>query len=140
MNFRPIDLEKDYPTLEAWWKGHGSAPVPKYILPRGWIAEASGIQIAASFLYVAEGKIAVIEWTTTNPKCAMGPDLVNGVKGLYQHLEDHASANGCVAMISFVEPERSEERILKRMGYLHTPDSKPHRMLAKPVGGKVTCQ
>lgn len=125
--------------LESWWAGHGSLPVPRLILPRGWIAEENGVKIAASFLYVAEGKLAVIEWTTTNPECALSPALVAAVKGLYQHLEDAAQAEGCVAMISFVELDRSEERILKRMGYINTPDSKMHRMLTKPVGGKVPC-
>lgn len=139
IEFRPIELDRDYPTLEEWWKGHGVAPVPRYILPRGWIAFAAGVEIASSFLYVAEKKIAVIEWTTTNPRCALSRDLVEAVKGLYAKLEEVAQFEGCVGLISFVAPNTSEERIMIRMGFVCTPDSKMHRMFAKPVGGTLSC-
>lgn len=135
IEFRPISLDKDYPTLCDWWAGHNAASVHRYILPRGWIAHSAGVEIAASFLYVADGKIAVVEWTTTNPKCAASRDLVAAVKGLYAHLESVAKAEGCVAMLSFVEPNKSEERILIRMGYAYSPNDRMHRVVAKPIGG-----
>lgn len=136
IEFRPIDLDRDYPTLESWWKGHGTAAVHRFILPRGWLAFSAGVEIAASFLYVADGKIAVIEWTTTNPACAFSRGLVEAVKGLYAKLEEVAQSEGCVAMLSFVEPNKSEDRILRRMGYAYSPNDRMHRIVAKPIGGK----
>lgn len=133
ISFRPIDLDRDYPTLEAWWKGHNSLPAPKIILPDGWIAFAGGVEIAASFLYSHRGKIGVIEWTTTNPKCGFSRDLVEAVKGLYAKLEAVAAADGCVAVISFVKPKSSEERIMSRAGWVTSTEDCGHRLYAKPL-------
>ena len=132
MKFRPIDLERDYPTLEKWWLGHNALPVPRAILPRGWIAEEAGVEIAASFLYMDPGKIGVIEWTTTNPACAFSRDIVFAVKGLYAHLEEQAKSEGCIAIISFVKPKSSEERIMSKLGYATSQDC-GHRLFAKPL-------
>lgn len=148
ITFRPIDIENDYPTLEAWWFGHNSLPVPKLFLPRGWIAESCGIKMAASFLYMDPKLIGVIEWTTTNPRCALSRDLVEAVRGLYSKLEEEAKASGCLAIISFVKPKSSEERIMAKMGFATSADDTGHRMFAKPLvqqnwnvpeGGEVKC-
>lgn len=140
MRYIPIKLEQDYATLKAWWVGHDSLPIPESILPDGWFAEDGGELFAASFLYLDRGgKIAVIEWTTTNPEKSFSRKIVDAVKGLYAHLEWAAGELGCTAVISFVAPNTSEERIMTRLGFICTPDSKMHRMYAKPVGGKVTC-
>lgn len=132
--FRPIDLDRDYDTLLKWWKGHGVPHIPQVILPRGWMAHSAGVEIAASFLYIVESKLAMIEWTTTNPQMCTSRDLVAAVRGLYEHLEAAATAEKCLAMLSMVAPNTGEERIMTKMGY--TPQSsmeKLHRMFAKPI-------
>lgn len=133
IQFRPINLDTDYATLESWSKGHKSLPPPRAILPRGWIAEASGVPIAMSFLYMDPMLIGVIEWTTTNPACAFSRELVLAVKGLYSHLEQTAKDAGCVAVISFVKPRSSEERIMTKMGFATSADDTGHRLFAKPL-------
>lgn len=149
INFRPVEIEKDYPTLQQWWKGHNALEVPREILPRGWIAQEGSCELAASFLYVAEGKIAVIEWTTTNPKCSFSRDLIFAVKGLFSLLESVAREEGCAAVISFVKPNGSEQRIVSKMGYVTSTDDVGHRLYAKPLkneaawnppeGGVIQC-
>jgi hypothetical protein len=127
-------LASDYTTLEKWWRGHNAVPVHRAILPPdGWIAHACGVEIAASFLYVAVGRIAVIEFTTTNPQCALSRDLVEAVRGLYERLEIAAREAGCVAVISFVDPDSWERRTMAKMGYTTSADAKPHLMFAKPL-------
>ncbi len=135
ITFEPITLSRDSEVLESWWKGHKSPPVPQIILPRGWFAVGSGVRIAASFLYVAEKQIAVIEWTTTNPACAYSRDLVEAVKGLYDHLESVARGEGCMAVISFVRPGSWEERTMVKSGYTTSTDDTGHRLYAKPLIG-----
>ena len=138
VTFVPVDLDRDYPMFEKWWAGHKSLAVPKLILPRGWIAVGSGVPIAVSFLYVVEGKIAVIEWTTSNPQCAFSHELIYAVHGLYEYLEQKAAEEKCVAILSFVAPNSHADRIMQRMGYVCTPDSQPHKMVSKPVVPKET--
>ncbi len=140
IQFRPINLDSDYPVLLEWWKGHRALPVPKVILPDGWIASAAGVDIAASFLYFHRGKIGVIEWTTTNPRCAFSRDLVAAVKGLFTQLEDVAREAGCIAVISFVKPNGSEERIVRKSGYATSADDVGHRLYAKPLNAPAFAQ
>ena len=133
ISFRKVDLEKDYPTLLGWWKGHNALAVPSEILPDGWVASAAGIDVAASFLYFHAGKIGVIEWTTTNPKCAFSRDLVMAVRGLFNHLEATAAEAGCLCVISFVKPNGSEQRIVEKSGYVTSVPDCGHRLYAKPL-------
>lgn len=149
ISFRPIDLERDYATLQSWWKGHNAHEVPRVILPMGLIASGGDIEIAAGFLYQQPKMIGVIEWVTTNPKCAYSRDLVAAVRGIFLALEQRAKDDGCLAVISFVKPAGSEERILSKIGYIASSDDSGHRLLMKPlvaseykapVGGVETCQ
>lgn len=144
MNFRPYAEETDYPILQSWWSGHHSLDVPREILPRGWVAVASGVDVAASFLYMDPKFIGVIEWTTTNPECAFSADLVRAVRGLYEHLEATAKEAGCQSVISFVNPNSWERRTMAKMGYLTSGDAIPHLMFAKSLkfkhpGGFIPC-
>lgn len=134
ITYRKIEIEVEYPKLCSWWKDHGALAVPQEILPPdAWIAESGGVEIAASFLYVAKGNIAVIEWTTTNPRCAYSRDLVEAVKGLYAKLEEEAKAEGCAMVLSFVKPNGSEQRIMAKAGYVTSTDDVGHRLYAKPL-------
>lgn len=133
INFRPYDPEQDYSILEEWWKGHGAFVMPKAIMPRGYFATAQGLDIAVCFLYLDPGKIGVVEWMTTNPKCAYSRDLVVAVKGLYALLEGIAKDQGCSAVISFVKPNSGEERIMLKTGYRAEPNDPGHRIYAKPL-------
>jgi hypothetical protein len=130
-------MPSDYPTFEAWWSGHGALPVPEIILPQGWIAFEDSLEIAASFIYIVQnmtkGKLGVIEWTTTNPKCSHSRKIVEAVPGLYRLLERYAFAHGCIAMLSFVKPNSGEERIMERMGYVTSDDDKGHRIFSRPL-------
>ena len=140
INFRKVDLDRDYETLCRWWDGHKTLHVPRVILPRGWIAEGGGIEIAASFLYLDPERIAVIEWTTTNPQCAMSADLLAAVKGLYAHLEAAAVEAKCLAVLSFVRPGSGEQRIMMKMGYCTSwPEADPgHITYAKKLEAAPT--
>lgn len=135
ITFRPYQPE-DYATLLGWWAGHKALPVPEILLPRGWFALADGVEAAASFIYIAEGKIAVIEWTTTNPACSGFRTPLLAVKGLFNFLEEQAKEAGCLMVLSFVKPNGSEEHILKREGWATSQDDPGHRLFAKPIVGQ----
>ena len=133
ITYRAFDPETDYEMLLSWWRGHKSLPWPKAVLPRGLIASGSGVDIAASFIYLTPDMMAVVELTTTNPKVAFSRDSLAAVKGLFEMLEAEARAAGCKAIISFTRPNGSEEHILKKMGYVISLDDPGHRMSAKPL-------
>lgn len=136
ITYRQIDIDAEYQKLCDWWTAHGAMPVPRPMFcgAQGWIAELSGLEVAASFLYlVVGGKAAILEWTTTNPRCAASRDILVAVKGLYEHIEAVARAGGCEAVFSFVRPNSSEERILAKIGFFTTPDDPGHRIYCKKL-------
>lgn len=134
ISIRQLNPETDLAVVQAWWRLRLAPEIPAAVLPRGWIASATGVDLAASFLYLAEGKIGVIEWTTTNPRAALGPDVVEAVKALYVHLENVAWDAGCPIVISFVEPGSWEHRTLEKRGYATAGGA--HLMVAKPFDRK----
>lgn len=136
IEYRPIDLAVDYPTLCEWWSGHSALAVPREILPDGWFACVDGVEVAASFLYLCRGQIAVIEWTTTNPACKLSKNSLAAVKGLFAHLEEVARSEGCIVVISFVKPNGSEQRIVEKIGYATSTDDVGHRLYAKPLSNE----
>jgi hypothetical protein len=134
ISIRQLNPEKDLAVVQAWWRLRSAPQLPGEILPRGWIASGAGVDLAASFLYLVEGKIGVIEWTTTNPRVAVGPDVVAAVKSLYEHLENVAWDAGCPVVISFVDPGSWEHRTMAKRGYAEAGGA--HVMLMKPFGRK----
>lgn len=138
ITFRPYEDERDYQMLQTWWRGHNALDVPRNILPDGLVATAGGVDMAASFLYVHRGKVGVIEWTVTNPRCSLSRDIVLAVRGLYEHLEKVAREEGCAGVISFVNPNSWERRTMAKMGYQTSADAIPHLMFVKPFSGGPT--
>ncbi len=134
ISIRQLNPETDLAVVQAWWRLRSSPEIPAAVLPRGWIASSTGVDLAASFLYLAEGKIGVIEWTTTNPRVAAGPEVVEAVKALYAHLENVAWDAGCPIVISFVAPNSWEHRTLVKRGYAGAGGQ--HVMVAKPFDRK----
>lgn len=135
---RPIDLPTDLPMLRRWWDAHKSLPVPENMLPQGFLITAGGVDIAAAFLYLdVGGKIAVVEYLTTNPTVAFSRYLIEDVKKLIDHIERCATAGGNIVILSFVRPGTGEERLLHRLGY-RTDDGPAHKIYAKPLIKEVT--
>ncbi len=137
---RSIDLTADLPMLRQWWAGHGAIPVPEYLLPQGFLVSAGGVDIAAVFLYLdVSGRIAVVEYLTTNPTVSFSRILVDEVRKLRAHVEvvalAQAVANGrpAITMLSFVKPSSGEERLLARIGYKADDSGVPHKIMAKPL-------
>jgi hypothetical protein len=128
----PYDEVRDYEEICKWWRLHKALPVPRIILPRGWIAVGSGLPMCVCFLYMDPGKLAMLEYMTTNPQIALSRELLSAVKALYVYMEDRAAEAGCVAILSMVKPGTSEERILLKTGWA-TSDQDPHKMYAKPL-------
>ena len=130
---RELDLANDLPMLRKWWELHKAVPCPESFLPQGFLISAGGVDVAAAFLYMdVGGKLAMIEYLTTNPSVAFSRYLVEDVKALIAHVEAVAVKQGCTGIISMVAPETGEFRLMQRMGYL-PPDvgAKPHVMFCK---------
>lgn len=133
MSIRQIDMATDLPMIRQWWAEHKAIAVPDEFLPQGFIVQSGGVDIAAAFLYLdVTGKLAMIEYLTTNPRVALSRYLVEDVKRLIAHVELVAEKQGCSGIISMVAPNTGEERLMQRLGYL-PPGEKdpPHRMFCK---------
>ncbi len=141
MNIRSYVAEKDLPMLMEWWGKHGVLPVPPALLPQGFIAEEGGNDYAACFLYLdVSGKCAMVEYLTTNPDFSFSRKSLAAFKALLFHVEHLTLAQGCGAIISMVAPGSSEERIMKKLGYI-TSSGPSHRMYGKVlVEQEASCQ
>lgn len=130
---RSIELTTDLPMLQRWWDGHKAIAVPEVFLPQGYLISSGGVDIAAAFLYVdIGGKLAMVEYLTTNPNVAFSRFLVDDVKYLLLHIEGVAVSRGCKGIISMVSPGTGEDRLMRRMGYI-PPDGPPHVMFCKQL-------
>lgn len=131
MTVRTVIPEQDFPTLRAWWEKHGALPVPEAFLPQGFMAHQDGIDYAACFLYLdVTGKCSMVEYLTTNPDFSATKRSLAAFKALLCHVEHLTLAQGCGAIISMVAPGSSEERIMKKLGYI-TSTGPGHRMFGK---------
>lgn len=130
---RPIDLAADLPMLRQWWTRHGAIACPESFLPQGFLVSSGGVDIAAAFLYLdAGGKLAMIEYLTTNPAVMFSRYLVQDVTQLIRHIEGVARDQGCEGIISMVAPRTGEERLMTKLDYLPPDPGHPaHRMFCK---------
>lgn len=135
MHIRPLDLDRDYPVLMHWWNRRGVPILDKAIFPEdGAVAEIDGTPVAMSFLYLDRaGRLAMLEWTSVNPGEGIGARTrLAAVKALYANLEERCRAAGCLCLLSMVDPESSEKRILSKSGWhAFEVQDKPHVMFAK---------
>lgn len=130
-SIRALHRETDLPVVKSWWAKHGAIAVPDAFLPQGFVISSAGVDIAAAFLYLdAGGKLAMIEYLTTNPAISHSRELVEDVKQLITHVEEMAVAQGCEGIVSLVVPGTGEDRLMKRMGY-YPPDGPAHAMYCK---------
>lgn len=64
---RLFDLNRDYATIQEWWKLHGSfAPKPQHLSSTGLIIEADN-PLCAGWLYNTDSKICIFEFVVSNP-------------------------------------------------------------------------
>lgn len=138
---RPIDLTTDLPMLRKWWEGHGAIACPEAFLPQGYLISAGGVDVAAAFLYLdVGGKLAMVEYLTTNPSVSFSRYMVQDVKMLLLHIEGIAKAHGCTGIISMVAPGTGEDRLMRRMGFLPPAENEPaHIMFCKKLQEVVPC-
>lgn len=132
MKARLIELEKDYPDLESWWKGHGWSAVPRPILPKlGVIIEKDdGEKLAATFVYMDNSApVCWLEWTVTNPHNRPTVSLI----ALQRVIEAAKSAvegistqeNGYSVMLTTCR-QHSLTRFYERMGFTKTDEGVTH--------------
>lgn len=95
------------------------------------MCELGDAEVAACFLYYEKtGRLAMIEYITTNPAFSHSKSIVKAFKELLLHVEQLVASRGCGAIISMVAPGTSEERILSKLGY-STSTGEAHRMYGK---------
>lgn len=130
MEIRAFNLDDDFMLVATWMDRHRANIIMPELLPRGWIAVEAGVPIAVSFLYIGDGKVALIEYTTTNPDFSGSRQSLRAVKALWEHLEAIAVEEGCMAAFTLVKPGSFEEHEFTRKGY-QTDVNAPHLLYAK---------
>lgn len=74
LRIRQFEAARDYPTVAAWWAGHGWEPVPEAVLPpTGYVVEFVNKPIVAGWLYRTDSAIAWLEWVISDPTSTPGP-------------------------------------------------------------------
>lgn len=126
MLVRPINLEADYATLEAWWLAHGWPAVPPRLLTtEGFLAEVEGTPVAAGWIYFIDtAPLAWIEWLVTNP--AAGP--LRSAKALGAVIEAAvASARAQHVFMVFTScRQKTLRRLYERHGFTSTDQGMTH--------------
>jgi hypothetical protein len=132
MKIRAYVAETDYPLLASWWQRRGLPAVPQQLLPEfGAFAHVGNIDVAAGFVYFEEkGRVAVVDWISTNPTVASGPTTLEAVAHLIRFFEDAAKNRGCANVFSFVAQNTGLHRLMVRAGW-QDPKSVPHIVLFK---------
>jgi hypothetical protein len=69
MRIRPIDLERDYPTIQSWYEGYGEeVPAPSYLSDIGFMIE----DLCAGFILTTNSAMTFLEPLIGNPKADSG--------------------------------------------------------------------
>ena len=129
---RTVNLTKDYKTLEGWWHGHGLPSIPRELLPdTGLFVREDETDCAAGWVYIdSGGKIAVIDWITTNPALSGMLSMSDAVRALNDALEVMARLAGCGSALTFVADDSGLERLLENRGWMNLRGV-PHTILGK---------
>ena len=126
----PIQLkmfdDADYPTVSAWWEGHGWSAVPRAILPKlGVVATRGDEQLAAAWLYMDNScGVSIMEWIVTNPDAAPSA-TVRALKHITQFLTDEAKTCGYHTILTTCKQE-SLAKFHEKQGFTRSDDAMIH--------------
>ena len=133
MNLRLIDLNKDYAEISSWWTRRGLSPVPLACLPSLGVIVEHGCGIAAGWCYIDQGgRIAVIDFITTNPGVAIGPTTTEAIDHIIGFFEANAKDEQIPCILSFVAKDTGLHRFMVRNGWTDNVSS-PHILLSKTL-------
>jgi len=133
MNLRLIDRKKDYAEISSWWTKRGLASVPLACLPSLGVIVEHGVGIAAGWCYVDQGgRIAVIDFITTNPSVAMGRTTNDAISHIIGFFEANAKDEQIPCILSFVAKDTGLHRFMVRNGFTDNVSS-PHILLSKSL-------
>lgn len=136
---RPTQLPHDYEMLMRWWAHRGMEPIlPEMFPATGVVALYGTLPLAMSFLYLdIGGTMAMIEWTSTSPADEPQKHKLKALLACWGYLERLARDKGCKMVLSMVDPNGSEVRLMDRRGYfVQKKGEKNHIMVAKPLTKK----
>lgn len=122
---RIIDLSKDYDTICAWWKEHGSyAPMQDHLPPTGVMVEEDREPICCGFLYNTDAKICVVEFIICNPDTEKEVRDV-ALNYLIKRLRDIAIELGYTAIYNSTGIPKMIDR-LKDAGFVEADKNQTH--------------
>lgn len=128
ITLRLFDKEKDYSTVENWWKGHGWDAVPVAILPKlGVIAEDKGKAVAAVWLYMDNSVgVSIMEWFIADPE-GSGKSIVYSHRLLCEFLKEEATRMDYGIMLTTCK-QASLVKLCEKSGFLKTDEGMTHLM------------
>ncbi len=126
ITLRPIELEKDYPTLASWWKGHGWMALPEGALKTlGVICEVDGVETCAAFLLMSNSTgVAMLEWMVTNPE-AKAKACFRAIPAVTAFIEQEAARMKYGVLLTACRQE-SLVRMYERCGFQVTDRNVTH--------------
>lgn len=107
---RPIN-PSDLPTIQSWYAHRGLAPLAHSLPPTGFMID----DLAASYLIKTDAKIAISEYTVSNPK-APKELRTEAVKAIYRELIQHAFEEGFDTILAITKISHMES-IAEELGF-----------------------
>lgn len=121
MTFRFINIDRDYPKLEAWWKTRKFPPAnPKFMPPTGLMVSLHGVDIVAGFLFKSDANAAIIGNIVSNPDVTW-KDRLRCIDNLLIQLIELARVDGFGMVCCSTNLPRLQERF-KTHGFILTDE------------------
>lgn len=126
LQLRHIELQHDYPTLDAMWKAWKFPSPPIEALPDTGLIVTNfrGDPIAAGFLYKTNSTLAWMEWIVASMFCTKA-ERATGLDMLIEHLEAWAHVEGFTTLFT-CSKNASYSHKLKKLEWIPTDTGMNH--------------
>ena len=110
--------DKDYKTLEGWWKEHGWEPVPKFMLSDYGIVVSNGDEdLVAGFILEGNFEFVMLEWIVGNPK-AKKTKVYKAIDRIYSCAEKIAKERKVPALLQTLKPDTGLSKYVEKNGWI----------------------
>jgi len=112
----------DLPMMHKWWEAHDWVPpIPQMLSPTGILVSENDFPICGGWYIQTNSQTALAEWIVKNPD-AKKKQCDNGLRLLYDTIEELARTDGFKLIITFLNHPKFEEFLLTKE-YIKGDDS-----------------
>lgn len=125
MEVRFFDKAKDYPDVKLWWEKQEWFPVETHLLSStGFIAETEKTKLAATWIYVTNSSIYIMEWTVGNPDVEW-EQRAEAIDLVVETASRWSKTNGAAIVFTMAGHDRLINK-LKKQDFIETDTNMTH--------------